>query len=132
GSSNSGFLDSLYYDLLNRPIDSTSRNTDLSFLGLGGTRADLAGIILASTEYRSILIERYYQRFLHHAADNTGQTTFQNYLSSGGTDEGLIGFLAGSTEYYNVRSGGTVAGQYSVLVTNVPPALTNLSITSPL
>src|SRR5260370_27669336 len=56
GGNNSGFLDALYYDLLNRPIDSPSRTTFLNQMSSGATPGQVASEVLTSTEYRTDLV----------------------------------------------------------------------------
>jgi len=130
GSSDSGFLDALYYDLLNRAVDPTSRSTFLSALN-GGTlsRSQVATAILSSPEYRTDLIQALYQHLLHRSASNGEVQTFVSLLNGGSTDEQVAATLAGSPEYYNNRSGGTAAMTTAVMVVK-PPRISSFSISN--
>src|SRR5207244_2946213 len=100
GSTNAGFLNSLYLDLLNRPIDSASATFYLNQLGLGATRSDVALSVQGSDEWRGDIVTSYYQQFLHRAPDATGLAAFKSLLSTG-TEQDVIANLIGSQEYFN-------------------------------
>ena|SRR5438552_3650587 len=99
-STNAGFLNSLYLDLLNRPIDSASSTFYLNQLGLGATRSDVALSVQSSDEWRGDIVTSYYQQFLHRAPDATGLAAFKSLLSTG-TEQDVIANLIGSQEYFN-------------------------------
>src|SRR5262249_47563991 len=65
--SNIGFLDALYFDLLNRSIDASARTLFLSQLSSGTTTAQIATQVLTSAEYRADLVTALIWRFLHRA-----------------------------------------------------------------
>ena len=132
GGSNSGFLDALFYDLLNRPIDPPTRTTFLNQMSSGATANTVAMEVLTSAEYRTDLIGAFFWRFLHRAVDNSSLNVFLNLMNSGGTDEQVISQIAVSAEYYSNRSGGTVTARTSLVVSNLPPVLSGLAITSPI
>ncbi|HEX4645887.1 MAG TPA: DUF4214 domain-containing protein, partial [Verrucomicrobiae bacterium] len=132
GGNNSGFLDALFYDLLNRPVDTSSRNFYLGQMGSGATPAQIASEVLASAEYRTDLIGAFFWRFLHRAVDNSSLNFYLNLMNSGGTDEQVIASIAGSSEYFSNRSGGTATARASLVVSNLPPVLSALAITSPI
>jgi hypothetical protein len=58
---------------------------------------------LSSDEYRTDLIQSYYQRFLNRAADPGGLKTFIGALQSGVSDEQVITAIVGSREYLSVH-----------------------------
>jgi hypothetical protein len=100
GSTNQGFLQALYPDVLGRPPDTNGLNTFLGQLAAGVTRQQVAMQLLTSTEYRQNLVQGYYQLLLGRAADPGGLQTFVTQLQQGATDESVIVSLAGSTEYF--------------------------------
>jgi hypothetical protein len=133
GGDNSGFLDALYYDLLNRPIDPTSRSLFLGQLNSGTSPNAVALEVLGSTEYRTDLIGAFFWRFLHRAVDSSSLNGYLNLMNnSNWTDEQVISSIDGSAEYYSNRSGGTATARTSLVVSNLPPVLTGLAITSPI
>jgi uncharacterized protein GlcG (DUF336 family) len=99
GGSNDGFLQALYQDALNRPIDAGGRAVFRQALAAGATPAQIASTILASPEYRQQLVQSFYQQFLHRAADPGGLSVFVSALQSGDRDERVIAALIGSDEY---------------------------------
>jgi len=99
GSSNDGFLNALYADVLHRTVDAGGRTSFDQLLGMGVSRIYVANVILTSQEYRQDLVQSYYQRFLHRAADTAGLTGFVSILQSGGTDNTVIASILSSEEY---------------------------------
>ena len=113
----------LYLDVLNRPIDSSGQGTYSALLANGTTRAQVATMLLTSTEYYTGLVQGFYQRFLHRAADTMGLNAYVTQLSTppspttsfivGGAttssqpirDEDIIAALVGSQEYFNLVTG---------------------------
>jgi hypothetical protein len=88
------------------------------------TRADVAQMIATSTEYRSNLIESYFQRFLRRPASSSEINYWVGLLASGSTDEQVIAHLLASNEYYVNQAGGTnngfIAGVYRDLLGRNP------------
>jgi hypothetical protein len=128
--SNSGFLDALYFDLLNRSIDASARALFLSQMSSGTTAAQVATEVLTSAEYRSDLVTALIWRFLHRAPGSSDISFYLNMLNAGGTDEQVVAALGGSVEYYNNRSGGTAGARTSLEVLKAPAKITSLSIAS--
>lgn len=100
GGTSAGFLGGLYNDLLGRMISPTELALDESAL-MGETRAQFAGMVLASSEYRQDLVKGWYQQFLHRNADPTALNTFTGELGAGATDQTVISQIIGSPEYFN-------------------------------
>jgi Domain of unknown function (DUF4214) len=94
--TNAGWVAAANCDLL----DGTADANDLSFWGgeLASdlTRAQVASGILASSEYRTLLIDSLYERFLRRA---TNPSAIGYWLNAGLTDEQLIAALVSSQEY---------------------------------
>jgi len=80
GGSNSGFLDALYEDLLNRPIDPATMALDLQALSEGVMTEQLANTVLYSREYDTDVVDVLYVKFLHRTADPTGRSYFVSLL----------------------------------------------------
>jgi hypothetical protein len=99
GGNNTGFVHAIYQDLLGRDPSPGDLSTWLAFLGTHN-RFEMAQFFLSSTEYRTDIIQSWYQKYLGRAADSTEVNTGLTTLSSGGTDEDVIAFVLGSVEYY--------------------------------
>src|SRR5690348_11599242 len=70
--SNDCFLEAVYRDMLNRPIDNQSLASWMPMLQLGVSRQAVVSQIENSTEYRTDLIDQLYSSYLHHPADPAG------------------------------------------------------------
>jgi hypothetical protein len=99
-ASNDAFLSQLYQDVLNRPIDANGRLTFLQALAAGVSRADVAATLLASTEYKTNLVQGYYQTFLGRPADSFGLNAYVSALQHGTRDEDVIQIFVASDEYF--------------------------------
>jgi hypothetical protein len=100
GGTNDGFLNALYPDALNRPVDPAGRQAFDQALASGTTTAQVAAIIFSSDEFRRDLVEGFYQRFLHRAADTAGLNALTTALAQGATDADVIAVLVLSAEYF--------------------------------
>jgi microcystin-dependent protein len=99
-------LNTLYQDTLMRPIDPAALIVDQAALATNTmSAAQLALIVLNSSEYHSVFVNSTYQTFLHRPADPEGQSHFSKLMQSGLTDEQLIAALVGSPEYQQTRVG---------------------------
>ena len=101
GGTNAGFAAALYRDALGRQIQPSESQTIVQFLAHGGTRAQVANIVLNSNEYRTDLVQSFYMHYLDRAADAAGLQGFVNGLGNGLTDETVIAIMIGSPEYSN-------------------------------
>jgi hypothetical protein len=97
--SDSGFLNALYEDVLDRPVDPSGATAFGKALASGTTRAQVVGAILSSDERRQELVQNYYQSFLHRAAEAGGLTNWVTVLQQGARDEQVIAGIIGSAEY---------------------------------
>jgi hypothetical protein len=102
GGTNDGFLNALYQDALNRPVDPTGRKAWDAALAGGATTTQVAAAIFTSVEYRQDLVQSYYLRFLRRAADKGGLAAFVNALGQGARDQDVIAAIIGSPEYYGL------------------------------
>jgi hypothetical protein len=100
GTSN-GFLQSVYSDVLRRPIDPGGAQTWGQAFTNGTTRTAVAAAILASRESDQIEVQDLYGLVLHRAADTSGLNTFTNALQQGMTNELVLAILASSDEYFS-------------------------------
>ena len=113
--SNSCFIPALYHDVLDRHPTSGEVANGQDYLA-DHTRAQYAATLLAGIEYRTDLIQDWYQRFLGRPASNSEIAAWLSYFGSGGTDEGVIASLVSSNEYFNLsRVGGTNSGYITAL-----------------
>jgi hypothetical protein len=67
--------------------------------------AQLAHILLTSSEYLNVFVNDTYQTFLHRAAESGAQAHFSQLLRAGLTGDQLIATLVGSPEYQQTRVG---------------------------
>jgi hypothetical protein len=62
--------------------------------------------IEASTEYRTIQVQKAYQQFLHRAAEPDGVNFWVNFLQQGNTVEQMDAGIISSPEYVQQRGAG--------------------------
>src|SRR5438046_7569050 len=63
GGSNAAFVDALYADMLQRPSDSGGAAYYGSLLTQGKSRAEVAQLVLRSTEAKQVLVHGFYQTY---------------------------------------------------------------------
>jgi hypothetical protein len=101
GSTNTGFLQALYQDALQRPIDPAALAFESAGLANGNfTRGQLALFVVTSMEANQNLVELVYTDFLHRAADPQGLAFNTQTLANGATFEQLVAFVMGSPEFF--------------------------------
>jgi autotransporter-associated beta strand protein len=101
GGTNSGFLDALYKDALNRGIDSNGRAGFGQALEAGNmSPAQVAAAVFESAEFRERSVGSIYQSYLHRDADSAGLQVFSELLKKGGLEQELIVLIIGSDEYF--------------------------------
>jgi uncharacterized protein (TIGR03118 family) len=115
GTANERFVDQVFQDLLNRQAEPGGLAFWAGQLDQGVTRAQVVAGIEASTEYRTILVQKAYTQFLHRTADAAGLAFWVGVLQQGGTIEQVDAGLVGSPEYMRVRGGGTNDGFLTAL-----------------
>ncbi len=99
GGTNEGFLQSLYQNVLNRPIDASGHGFRTQELNAGISRTVVAYEVLTSTEYRSDLVKSYYEQFLNRSPDAAGLSMWTDQLAKGSLDQLVIAKIIGSQEY---------------------------------
>jgi hypothetical protein len=98
--NNNTWLQTVYQDLLGRPIDPTGQMFFSQQLANGATRGQVALGILTSMEYRQNLVTTAYHAFLRRDPDPTGLANWVIFLTQGGTDQQLNAGILGSAEYF--------------------------------
>jgi hypothetical protein len=105
GSTNSGFIDAVYQDLLGRAADPGGLWTWDSDLSSGLSRTQIAYDIDTSNESRTDTVQSFYKLLLNRPADPGGLWTWVAALNSGATDEQVLAGIAGSQEFYSDATG---------------------------
>jgi hypothetical protein len=103
------WIDELYLDVLGSEGDLAGIAHLADLLKGGSSREDAALVFLQSVEYRTLLVQTWYQRFLHRSPTADEIANWVGMLV-GATDEQVEAGILGSDEYYNTRGGGTNAG----------------------
>jgi len=104
GQTDAGFLAALYEDALGRHADPAGLNGFTQTLAAGTSRAQVATLFFASTEYRINLVRSDYDFALNRPADADGLLGWVGFLQSGGTDQALLANLLGSSEGFAKHS----------------------------
>src|SRR5207302_9288268 len=95
--TDAGFLDALYGDVLNRPIDASGKSTFSAQLAAGQSRSAVAAQVFASFEYHLDLIQSIYGRYLDRELDESGRGTWTDLTSHGASDDYLLARILGET-----------------------------------
>jgi hypothetical protein len=74
GGTNDGFLNAVFQDALNRPIDAGGKTAFEQFLSGGGSRGQAGEIVFASEEYHADVVQNLYLDTLDRPADPGGQS----------------------------------------------------------
>jgi hypothetical protein len=112
------WIDELYLDVLGGEGDVAGIATLSDRLKGGSSREDVALLLLQSVEYRTLLVQSWYQRFLHRSPTSAEIANWVGMLL-GATDEDVEAGILGSDEYYNSRGGGTNAGFVEALYRDI-------------
>jgi hypothetical protein len=112
------WIDELYLDVLSSEGDLAGIATLSDLLKGGSSREDVALVFLQSVEYRTLLVQSWYQRFLHRSPTAEELAKLVGMLV-GATDEEVEAAILGSDEYYNSRGGGTNAGFVEALYQDI-------------
>jgi hypothetical protein len=113
------WLEAVYHDLLNRPLDSAGLATWGGLLAKGVPRYDVVLDIEGSGEYLHDLVASVFNSCLGRAAAPADLSFWTAQLRSGLSDEQLEAAVLGSPEFFD-RSGGSKSsflnGLYEVLL----------------
>ncbi len=108
-AQNKKFVSQLYQDLLGRKPSRTDSATAEGLLNLGATRTQIAGMVTSGNEYRTELIQGFYNSFLNRPASASEVNFYLTYMQQGATDDDVKSFILGSDEYFRL-AGGTPHG----------------------
>jgi hypothetical protein len=100
----------LYQDVLGRAGDPAKIDALVQMLS-GGTSRDLVVLaLLATEEYRALLVRTLYTRFLHRPATTAESQLMVSELGNpGATEERLTVTLASSPEYFHQRANDSLS-----------------------
>jgi Divergent InlB B-repeat domain/Domain of unknown function (DUF4214) len=118
-SHNELFLVELYKDVLKRAVDPAAFALYVPQLNTGTPPGKVALAVLQSLEYRTLLVQGFYNGFLHRPPAPPELVFALATLVGGTSDEDFEATLLGSTEYLNSRGGGTTSGFITALFQDV-------------
>ena len=101
GSTDQGFVNALYRDLLGRTADAGGLEANVQALAHGASREQVAMRIIGSSEYRNRLVNSYYLLLLGRPGDAPGIDAQRGALEGGATDEDVLVGILSSQEYFN-------------------------------
>ena len=99
GGNNMSYVDGIYNDALGRAPDPGASYW-IDRLNAGGSRWAAAAAFLFTTEFKTDVVNAYYQQFLGRSSDAGGVAYWVGQLQHGVTDEALISLLVSSPEYF--------------------------------
>ena len=105
--ANTAFIDSLYFTLLGRHVDTASLTFWHQKLAGGATHASVAQGVWDSSEHRGDEVQQYYQTFLGRAAEPTGMNYWINTFHSWGTEKVLALNFVTVPEYQHLHVSDT-------------------------
>ncbi len=120
GNTNSGFIQAVYQDVLNRSPSSSELATWLADLAAGTTRSQVASMVVTGNEARSLVITYFYQSLLRRLPSTQELTNWLNQLNAAHpiAIENVKAALLGSSEYFGRMLGSTAQGTITVLDDN--------------
>ena len=98
GGTVDGFLAALYQDVLGRAIDPGAQSTLGALIGLL-RREDVAAVVLASTEGKTVLLDGLYQALLGRNPSPAELGALLPAVHTGMRDEQVVASIVGSQEY---------------------------------
>ena len=104
-STNAGYVDALYTDLLDRHAESAGESFWTNLLSSNAGRSTVAHGIANSGEALQIVTSSLYQEFLRRTPDASGLDFNVDFLLNSGR-AAVVANLAGSDEYFNVYGNG--------------------------
>jgi uncharacterized delta-60 repeat protein len=103
GSSASGFVASVYIDVLQRPVDSGGAQGWGQLLADGATRTAVAAAIIRSSEGNNVEVTDLFFWLLRREPDAFGLQLFTQDLAMGVPSEAIVAAMIGSPEYASTR-----------------------------
>jgi hypothetical protein len=92
-----GFLDALYLDAFQRPVDAGARAAFAQSL----TPNQIGLIVFSSNEYHRKLVDQLYRSLLDRPSEESALNLWEGSLRSGMTTDGLVAVLASADEFFN-------------------------------
>ena len=105
GGDDSSWLDAVYQQVLNRPIDPAGAEFWGELLASGVSRFEVAYAITAGNERARREVADAFERYLGRAPDDAALAYFAGRLASNLTDEEFIARLIASDEYFTRTTG---------------------------
>jgi uncharacterized protein (TIGR03118 family) len=99
GGNNDGFLNALFQDALNRPIDTAGHDFFTQELANHFTPGQIATQVFGSPEFQQDLVKKDYLQFLHRPAETGGLNFWVALLQQGQTDEQIAASILASDEF---------------------------------
>src|SRR5262249_27303366 len=101
--STDGWLKALYHDTLGRAADGVGQSFAVQMLAGGASRAQVAGSVLGSDEYRQGGLQHDYHQYLGRPLDPVGQAVRPQALRQGGPDDVVLALILGGPghEFFN-------------------------------
>ena len=99
GGTQDRFLATLFLDVLGRQIDPVGQAAFTNMLNQGRTRADVAALVVNSTESQRRFVQQSYVRYLDRPADDAGLQGWTDALNHGLRQEQFLAEVTGSPEY---------------------------------
>ena len=99
GHTSSGFLNALFEDALQRPIDADSKAAFTETAAADGARAQAVRAVMGSAEFQADLVDQTYLNVLGRSADSAGRTFWLQQLNHGVSNAQFVNSLMSSNEY---------------------------------
>ena len=110
GNTNDKFVTRVFQDLVGRVPDPMEElPSSLDFLNQGGSRPQLAEVILDNDAFKANVVKGNYQKLLRRVPTAEEATTALNLINTSGIDQFIMS-LVSSPEYFTKRGGGTNDG----------------------
>jgi hypothetical protein len=100
GGNNDAFLNALFQDALNRPIDMAGHDFFTQEFANHFTPAQIAAQVFGSPEFQQDLVKNDYLQFLHRPAETGGLNFWVALLKQGQTDEQIAASILASDEFF--------------------------------
>ncbi|OYV91579.1 MAG: hypothetical protein B7Z73_05405, partial [Planctomycetia bacterium 21-64-5] len=102
GGTVDGFVNAVYEDLLDRPIDAGAEAYWANAMAAGRTtRPQFIEAVMQSSEYDHVVIQDFYMTYLHRPADGSGLTMYTDQLAAGVPQNEVLAEILGSSEFFS-------------------------------
>ncbi len=103
GTPTQRFVQQMYLDLLNRPVDPAGLRYWSGLIDGGLSHTDAARLVQRSVEFLTDEVQAAYLHYLNRRVDNAGLAFYLPLLETGGTAEHMGGLIVTSGEYRAVH-----------------------------